>query len=102
MMKARKSRNIKKKEYFTFMFLPGPNAKVRTLSISKSVIKSALLSVAAVILLSFYLIYEYNDVKDKVWELQSMREELMQQKLKSKFRAQHPRLQAPDVSPPRS
>jgi murein DD-endopeptidase MepM/ murein hydrolase activator NlpD len=80
MMKARKSRNIKKKEYFTFMFLPGPNAKVRTLSISKSVIKSALLSVAAVILLSLYLIYEYNDVKDKVWELQSMREELMQQK----------------------
>ena len=71
---------LKKKEYFTFMFLPGPNAKVRTLSISKSVIKSALLSVAAVILLSFYLIYEYNDVKDKVWELQSMREELMQQK----------------------
>jgi murein DD-endopeptidase MepM/ murein hydrolase activator NlpD len=79
-MKARKSRNIKKKEYFTFMFLPGPNAKVRTLSISKSVIKSALLSVAAVILISFYLIYEYNDVKDKVSELQSMREELMQQK----------------------
>ena len=79
-MKARKSRNIKKKEYFTFMFLPGPSAKVRTLSISKSVIKSVLLSVAAVILLSLYLIYEYNDVKDKVWELQSMREELMQQK----------------------
>jgi murein DD-endopeptidase MepM/ murein hydrolase activator NlpD len=80
MMKARKSRNIKKKEYFTFMFLPGPSAKVRTLSISKSVIKSVLLSVASVILLSLYLIYEYNDVKDKVWELQSMREELMQQK----------------------
>ncbi len=79
-MQARKSRNIKKKEYFTFMFLPGPNAKVRTFSISKSVIKSVLLSVAGVILLSFYLIYEYNDVKDKVWELQSMREELMQQK----------------------
>jgi murein DD-endopeptidase MepM/ murein hydrolase activator NlpD len=62
------------------MFLPGPNVRVRTLSISKSVIKSALLSIVAVILLSFYLIYEYNDVKDKVWELQSMREELMQQK----------------------
>ncbi len=71
---------LNKKEYFTFMFLPGPNARVRTLSISKSVVKSALLSVAAVILLSVYLIYEYNDVKDKVWELQSMREELMQQK----------------------
>jgi len=79
-MKARKSRNIKKKEYFTFMFLPGPNARVRTLSISKSVIKSAFLSVAAVLILSLYLVYEYNDVKDKVWELQSMREELMQQK----------------------
>jgi len=79
-MQARKSRNIKKKEYFTFMFLPGPNAKVRTLSISKSVIKSALLSVVGIILLSFYLIYEYNDVKDKVWELQSLREELMQEK----------------------
>ncbi len=79
-MKARKSRNIKKKEYFTIMFLPGPNARVRTLSISKSVIKSALLAVVAVLILSLYLIYEYNDVKDKVWELQSMREELMEQK----------------------
>ncbi len=79
-MKARKSRNIKKKEYFTIMFLPGPNARVRILSISKSVIKSALLAVVAVLILSLYLIYEYNDVKDKVWELQSMREELMEQK----------------------
>ena len=79
-MQARKSRNIKKKEYFTFMFLPGPNERVRTLSISKSVIKSVFLSLAGILVLSFYLIYEYNDVKDKVWELQSMREELMQQK----------------------
>jgi murein DD-endopeptidase MepM/ murein hydrolase activator NlpD len=30
--------------------------------------------------LSLYLFYEYNDVKDKVWELRSAREELMQQK----------------------
>ena len=79
-MQARKSRNIKKKEYFTFMFLPGPNERVRTLSISKSVIKSVFLSLAGVLVLSFYLIYEYNEVKDKVWELQSMRQELMQQK----------------------
>jgi len=62
------------------MFLPGPNARVRTLSISKSVIKAVLLSLAGVIVLSVYLIYEYNDVKGKVWELQSMREELMRQK----------------------
>ncbi len=34
----------------------------------------------AVLVLSLYLVYEYNDVKDKVWELQSVREELMQQK----------------------
>jgi murein DD-endopeptidase MepM/ murein hydrolase activator NlpD len=80
MMRARKSRNIKKKEYFTFMFLPGPNERVRTLSISKSIIKSVLLSLVAVVVLSLYLIYDYNDVKDKVGELQSVREELMQQK----------------------
>jgi murein DD-endopeptidase MepM/ murein hydrolase activator NlpD len=79
-MRARKSRNTKKKEYFTFMFLPGPNERVRTLSISKSAIKSVLVSLVAVAILSFYLVYEYNDVKSKVGELQSMREELMQQK----------------------
>lgn len=79
-MKARKSRNPKKKEYFTLMFLPGPNARVRTLSISKSVIKTAFLSLAALIVVSLYLVYEYNDVKNKVWELQSMREELKQEK----------------------
>ena len=79
-MRARKSRNTKKKEYFTFMFLPGPNERVRTLSISKSAIKSVLISLVAVAVLSFYLVYEYNDVKSKVGELQSMREELMQQK----------------------
>jgi murein DD-endopeptidase MepM/ murein hydrolase activator NlpD len=79
-MRAGKSRNTKKKEYFTFMFLPGPNERVRILSISKSVIKSVLVSLAAVAVLSFYLVYDYNDVKSKVGELQSMREELMQQK----------------------
>jgi len=79
-MKVRQSRKIKKKEYFTFMFLPGPNERVRTLSISKSALKTVFLSFTAVLAFSLYLIYEYNDVKDKVWELQSVREELMQQK----------------------
>lgn len=79
-MRVKKSRKIKGKEYFTFMFLPGPNARVRTLSISKSALKSMFLSLVAVLILSLYLAYEYNDVKDKVWELQSVREELMQQK----------------------
>jgi murein DD-endopeptidase MepM/ murein hydrolase activator NlpD len=79
-MQAKKYRNTKKKEYFTFMFVPGPNQRVRTLSISKSVIKSVFLSIVAILIFSSYLVYEYNDVKDKVWELQSMREELMQQK----------------------
>jgi murein DD-endopeptidase MepM/ murein hydrolase activator NlpD len=62
------------------MFLPGPNERVRTLSISKSILKSVFLSMVGVLILSLYLVYEYNDVKGKVWELQSMREELMQQK----------------------
>ncbi len=79
-MRGRNSRNVRKKEYVTFMFLPGPNARVRTLSISKSVIKSALLFLAGALVLSVYLLYEYNDVQEKVSELQSMSEELMQQK----------------------
>ncbi|MFA5073892.1 MAG: peptidoglycan DD-metalloendopeptidase family protein [Nitrospirota bacterium] len=76
----RKPKRIKKKEYFTFMFLPGPNKRVRTLSISKSALKTAFLCCIGVVLFSSYLLYEYNDVKDKVWELQTVREELMQQK----------------------
>ena len=79
-MQSRKCRNIKKKEYFTFMFLPGPNAHVRSFSISKSTLKTVFFSLAAVFVFSLYLVYEYNDVKDKVWELQVVREELMQQK----------------------
>ncbi len=79
-MKLDKSRRLKKKEYYTFMFLPGPNERVRSLSISKSALKTALLSLMAVALFSLYLVYEYNDAKDKAWELQSVREELMQQK----------------------
>jgi murein DD-endopeptidase MepM/ murein hydrolase activator NlpD len=62
------------------MVVPGPNSPVRTLRISKSAIKTSLLSFLGIFILSLYLVYEYNDVKDKVWELQSVREELMQQK----------------------
>lgn len=79
-MKARKSKKEKKKEFVTFMFLPGPNAPVRTLTISKSILKSVLAALVFVFVLSLYLIYEYNDVKDKAWELRAMREEMMQQK----------------------
>jgi murein DD-endopeptidase MepM/ murein hydrolase activator NlpD len=80
MMKFQKKRNIKQKEYFTIMVVPGPNSRVRTVRISKSFIRSAFYSLLCAFVLSLYLVYEYNDVKDKVWELQSMREELMQQK----------------------
>jgi murein DD-endopeptidase MepM/ murein hydrolase activator NlpD len=79
-MTGKNSRNARGKKYFTFMFLPGPNARVRTFRISESVIKSVLLCLAGTLVLSVYLIYEYNDVQGKVCELQSMREELMQQK----------------------
>ncbi|MDH4161485.1 MAG: peptidoglycan DD-metalloendopeptidase family protein [Nitrospirota bacterium] len=79
-MKARSTRHIKKKEYFTIMIVPGPNSRVRTIRISKSAIKSTLYSLLGIFLLSFYLAYEYHDVKGKVGELQSVREELMEQK----------------------
>lgn len=61
-----RARIRKQKEYFTFMFLPGPSARLRTISISKSFIKSAMLSLVAVALLSLYLLYAYNDMKQKI------------------------------------
>jgi murein DD-endopeptidase MepM/ murein hydrolase activator NlpD len=80
-MQRKNSRRTRKKEYVSFMFLPGPNARVRALKISKSVIKTVLLSLAGVLVLSVYLIYKYNDAQGKAWELQSMHQELMQQKV---------------------
>ena len=84
-MKDKNSKNAKKKKYYTFLFLPGSTGRVRTLNISKSAVTSVLfslvlLSLAGVLFLSGYLVYKYNDVKGQVRELQSMREELMQQK----------------------
>ena len=79
-MGGKKQKNPKKKEYFTFIFLPGPHARVRTLRISKSLFKAALLSLAGVLVLSVYLLYEYHEVTGKAGGLESLREELMQQK----------------------
>ena len=79
-MALRSNRNIRKKEYFTIMIVPGPNSQVRTIRISKSAIKSTFYSLIGVVLFSLYLAYEYHDVKGKVWELQAVREELVQQK----------------------
>lgn len=76
-----KPNRLNKKEYYTFMFLPGPNEKVRTLIVSKRILKSVLLSLAALTFLSVYLFYQYKDAKNKAWELQSAREELMQQRV---------------------
>jgi uncharacterized coiled-coil protein SlyX len=81
-MLGKKARSARKKEYFTFLFLPGPNARVRTLHISKAACRSFLLSLAGVLVLSFYFLYAYHDVKGKEGELQSMRQEIMQQKAK--------------------
>jgi murein DD-endopeptidase MepM/ murein hydrolase activator NlpD len=79
-MQGNNSKDAKKKKYYTFMFLPSSNARVRTLNISRSLIASILLSLAGVLVLSVYFVCKYNDVKGQVRELQSMREELMQQK----------------------
>jgi murein DD-endopeptidase MepM/ murein hydrolase activator NlpD len=80
-LKIGKSGKRQKKEYYTFLFMPGPNERVRALSVSKSAVKTALLFISAVISLSFYSVYkvyDYNSAKDR--ELQSVRNELMRQK----------------------
>ncbi len=69
-------RKVKKKEYFTFMFLPGPDSRIRTVSISKGVIQSILLSFLAILIISLYMIYEYNDMKDKIYEMNAIKKEL--------------------------
>ncbi len=79
-MKLDKSRNKKKKEYYTVMLVPGPNGRVRTFSISKTVLKTLALAVAVALTFSIYLFAEYRNAQSKVGELQSLREELMQQK----------------------
>jgi murein DD-endopeptidase MepM/ murein hydrolase activator NlpD len=80
-MGTKNSKKTRKKEYYTFIFLPGPHARIRTLNISKSAIRSVFLSLAGVLILSVYLIYQYNDIKGQERELLSMSEELMQQKV---------------------
>lgn len=84
-MRCKNIRHSRKKEYFTFMFLPGPHAQARTLCLSKSAVKWVLLSFAGVLVLSACFLYEYNDVKAKVEELRSKREELMQQKAQVQY-----------------
>lgn len=79
-MGAKNSRKTRKKECYTLMFLPGPNSRVRSLHISKSAIKAVILSLAGVLVLSVFFIFQFHDVKGKERELQSVREELMQQK----------------------
>jgi len=79
-MRGKNPKNLKKQEHYTFVFVPGPHARIRTLHIAKSTIRSVLLSLIAVLILSVYFIHSYNDVKVKERELQSLREELMNQK----------------------
>jgi murein DD-endopeptidase MepM/ murein hydrolase activator NlpD len=80
-MGAKNSKKTREKECYTLMFLPGPNARVRTLHISKLAIKSVILSLAGVLVLSVVFIYKFHDIKGQERELQSMSEELMQQKV---------------------
>jgi murein DD-endopeptidase MepM/ murein hydrolase activator NlpD len=79
-MRARNLKNTRKKECYTLMILPGPNARVRSLSISKSAFKTVVLSLAGVLVLSIFFMYKFQDIKGKERELQTAREELMQQK----------------------
>ncbi len=66
-------KKVKKKEYFVFMFLPGPNSRPRVVNVSKSVLKVLFLSLTAIFSLSLYMVYEYNSMKDKIYEMNSIR-----------------------------
>jgi murein DD-endopeptidase MepM/ murein hydrolase activator NlpD len=79
-VQRKNSKKAVKKEYYTFIILPGPHARIRTLRVSKSATKSVFRLLAGVLVFLVYCIYQYTDVHGKLWELKSVREELMQQK----------------------
>lgn len=69
-----------KNKFFTIMIVPGHTSKVRRYTIPKVFVKGlACLSIATFII-SSYLLYNYIDMKGRIWELDSLRTEAVEQR----------------------
>jgi len=66
---------MEKDKHLTIMILPTPASKVRRYTIPKIFIKGLLYLSIGIFLISSYLIYNYIEMKGKVWELNSLRKE---------------------------
>lgn len=67
--------HMEKNRHFTIMIFPGHTSKVRRYIIPKIFIKALTYLFVGFFLVSSYLIYNYIDMKGKVWELNSLRKE---------------------------
>lgn len=76
----RKSSSSKQKEYFTIVILPGPNSRVHKFSISKTFLRNAGITIVLATIVSFCMFGEYFHMRGKVWELDMLRYETVQQK----------------------
>lgn len=62
------------------MIVPGHTSKVRRYTIPRVFVKGLAFLTIATIIISSYLIYNYVDMKDRVWELNSLRDEASKQR----------------------
>jgi murein DD-endopeptidase MepM/ murein hydrolase activator NlpD len=72
---------MKKNKYFTIMILPGHASKVRRYTFPKILLRYLGYLSLVVLFVSIYLLYNYVDMKGKVWELDSLRKEAESQRI---------------------
>ncbi len=75
-----KKRNNTKK-YFTVMILSDSTSKVRRYTFSRSFLKFLAVASTAGIMISLYLFFNYIEMREKIWELHSLKEEVKTQRL---------------------
>lgn len=70
----------RKKEFFTIMILPGPNSRVHKFSVSKTLLRNLGIALLVAFFVSAGMFGEYFHMQGKVWELDSLRSETVQQR----------------------
>lgn len=71
----------KKDKFFTLMILSGHATKIRRYTFPKVLLRYLATTAVVFFIASFYLLYNYMDMKGKVWEINSLREEANKQRL---------------------